>query len=184
MKLAKSIGEEVNKFINSKFSTILVILMFAFPWLVVLLATAQTERINYTRKDKNILDGYYDFFTYEIGITDYYRYEMYYYEPDYDNKFISNKNYNIIDENNIEETKELFEWAKRFVNDEPSKDKFDKFDLNEITFGDYVIIDRSESYEEIKSNCLENNSCRLDYNFTIYFYDVDTHILYMIEYFE
>lgn len=185
MRIAKSIGKMVDKFIDSKVSTILVILVFAFPFIVIFLATLETERINYSRSDKNILDGYYDSFTYELGITDYYRYEIYYYESDYDYKFINSKNYSLIDENNIVETKKLFEIMKRIINNEPCKEKFDKFDLNIITLGDYVLIERSkEYYEEVESGCKEKEYCSHEYNFTVYFYDIDTHILYYIENFE
>lgn len=134
------------------------------------------------KKEPNeyIIDSYYDSSKCKIGGNrDYSKYKVYYYENNADASFSSNNNYELINEKNIDEVMELFDIMKiAFKN----SDCRYSFNTKVISLGDYVSINRpDEYYEEIKNGCKSKQSyCKGELHFEVYFYDIDSHILYYI----
>lgn len=108
--------------------------------------------------------GYYEKQEYfdKEGFQDYTDYCKYYYTEEYDEKFAKNKDYSYVNEEDIPEIISYFEEFEGWMLPERANE-YD-FDKSRITVGDYVRID-SEG---------------IDINFDVYFYDVETHILYYI----
>lgn len=117
-------------------------------------------------KDKMILKGYYEKEEYfqEYGFQDHTDYCKYFYKKASDNKFINNTKYEIVKEENIEGLKNYFNDTRKWMNIEGRFNDFD-FDNSIISAGDYYYLDlKSSGYN----------------NYNLYFYDIETHILYYI----
>ena len=138
--------------------------------------------LNVFPDDVNIYDDYIEAsYCSTGGFGDFSIYNIYYYEPSFDEKFIDNANYAIIDENNIQEIQELFKKMKKVFEKGKCYDSYASFNIDSIEIGDYVLIVRpDEYYEELKNGCIENNNCHNDFRFSAYFYDLDYHTLYYI----
>lgn len=153
--------------------------MLLFSLLIIITITYGGETYN-KKIDVNIPEGYFDSYkcSLEIG-RDYSRYRYYYYEYIDDNKFKNNSNYVMVNESNIDEIKELFNIMK--IAFENSNCRYG-VNISKINIGDYVIISRSnEYYEAVKNGCKEKASyCTGELHFKVYFYDIDSHILYYI----
>ncbi len=117
-------------------------------------------------KDKMILKGYYEKEEYfqEDGFQDHTDYCKYFYKKLDDDKFINNIKYEIVKEENIEGLKGYFGDTRNWMNIEGRSKEFD-FNNDIISIGDYYYLDLKESGYN---------------NYNVYFYDIETHILYYI----
>ena len=111
---------------------------------------------------QNFIDGYYDKIVCHRSewqyLSDFY---VYYYEEKDDLLFSSDNQYVLVDEDNIDLVKELYEYSTLAFDEEECNNLLRNFDINIITFSDYVYIWQDEGYE-----------------FIIYLYDIDEHTLY------
>lgn len=115
-------------------------------------------------KDSEILEGYSACEEYySDGFQDYVDYCKYFYRESDDNKFKESKYYSIVTKENIDEIKKYFsEFSYKSMED---SSKYD-FEINDINEGDYY--------------CLKENSS--EENYSIFLYEVKSHILYYIHY--
>ena len=110
--------------------------------------------------DMNIVDEYKKVAKCTDGFIDWHIFNVYYYDSNKDHIFTNNINYKVINNSNIDTVKSLF--AKKYIFDNSKCKKiYNTFDINTITVGDYVVLNISE-YDD----------------FSVYFYDIDNHILY------
>lgn len=117
-------------------------------------------------KDKMVLKGYYEKEEYfqEDGFQDYTDYCKYFYKKLDDDKFINNTKYEMVKEENIKGLKGYFGDTRKWMNRDGRSNDFD-FDDDIISAGDYYYLDLKESGYN---------------NYNVYFYDIETHILYYI----
>lgn len=148
---------------------------------IIMLLLTGCSSLNF---DKNIENNYIDSSKCEINmIQDWQKYEVYKYDSSYDEKFINSDRYVIVDDNNIDEIRELFNYMEDIMKD--TKCSF-TFDYSSITKGNYVRIERPEQYYiELERECdkdnFDDNICYYEHEFTVYLYDIDSHILYVIK---
>ena len=149
-------------------------------FIICLLLTGCTS-LNF---DKNIENGYIDSSKCEISmIQDWQKYEVYKYDSSHDEKFINSDRYVVVDDNNIDEIVELFNYMEDTMKD--TKCAF-TFDYSSISNGNYVRIERPEQYyTELQNDCnvndFDDNHCYYMHDFVVYLYDINSHILYKIE---
>ena len=128
---------------------------------------------NNSLNNKNIINGYYKaeehFDTF--AIQDSVDYCKYYYTDKYDEIFT--KEYSKISEENINEIKEYFNKFREWME---ACDRLNEYDFDES------IIDSNDLY--LLYDKFNNNSSSIEYkkfeNFTMYFYDINNHVLYYI----
>ncbi len=149
-------------------------------FIICLLLTGCTS-LNF---DKNIENGYIDSSKCEISmIQDWQKYEVYKYDSSHDEKFINSDRYVVVDDNNIDEIVELFNYMEETIKD--TKCAF-TFDYSSISNGNYVRIERPKQYyTELENGCdvddFDDNHCYYMHDFVVYLYDINSHILYKIE---
>ena len=116
-----------------------------------------------------IWNGYYKLEEYrtENGFQDYTDYCKYFYTEKDDEKFINSKQYHVVENNNIENIASYFDNFKKQMENQNRLSEYD-FDISLINSGDYVHIKAD------KKNDLNY------YSYSIYFYDIEAHILYYI----
>ena len=88
-------------------------------------------------------------------------FDVYYYEEKDDIFFINNDKYALINEENIELVKDLFEYDTLPFKEKKCNDLQRKFDINLINYSNYISIWQDEDYE-----------------FIVYLYDISNHVLY------
>ena len=111
---------------------------------------------------QNIIDGYYN--KIECRNTEWQylsEFNVYYYEEKDDKLFTIDDQYVLVDEDNIDLVKELFEYSILAFDTDECNTLYRNFDLNIITLSDFVSIWQDEGYE-----------------FIINLYDIDEHTLY------
>lgn len=126
-------------------------------------------------KDKLIIKGYYSSIEHwdKEGFQDYVDYCKYFYNESYDINFKKNNSYQIVKSKDIENIKEYFDNFKQFMESGNRLNEYD-FDNNFITEGDYFHI-RTKEGEKIGDSYYD----KFD-NYTVYFYDIETHTLFYI----
>lgn len=117
-------------------------------------------------KDKMVLKGYYEKEEHfqKDGFQDYTDYCKYIYKKSDDDKFKNNTKYQIVKEENIEGLKKYFNDTRKWMNIQGRSNEFD-FNSNVISVGDYYYLDLKESGYN---------------NYNVYFYNIETHVLYYI----
>lgn len=117
-------------------------------------------------KDKMVLKGYYEKEEHfqKDGFQDHTDYCKYFYKKSDNDKFINSTKYEIVKEENIESLKNYFNDTRKFMNMEGRSNDFD-FDNDIISTGDYYYLDLKEPGYN---------------NYNVYFYDIETHVLYYI----
>lgn len=122
--------------------------------------------LNKPYKDEFILNGYYDSLEYwdNSSFQDYTDYCKYYYNSKDDNLFKNSRSYKKVRKEDINT---LIGYFDNFSNWVKNRDYEYDLDNSYITEGDYFIIKT------------KNDIGKYD-NYTVYFYDIETHILYYI----
>ncbi len=115
-----------------------------------------------------ILKGYYKSEEYwdKNGFQDYTDYCKYFYTAEDDEKFINQEQYKVLENNHIEEIISYFNNFRKQMENQSRMTEYD-FDTNWINSGDYVHIKVDKASD-------------LNYSYSVYFYDIQTHILYYI----
>ncbi len=166
VKLKNLLNRQVN------FKSLIIILLlspiifFMVIFIMVLVGVLIMSILPTHYKDKMILKGYYEKEEYfqEYGFQDYTDYCKYFYKNASDDKFIKNTKYEMVKEENIEGLKNYFNDTRKWMNIEGRSNDFD-FNNSIISVGDYYYLDLKESGYN---------------NYNLYFYDIETHILYYI----
>lgn len=144
-----------------------VIKIFFIIISIILLFILSIFTIDYLMQDKNIPKGYYksDTFGDKYGFQHYLEYYKYYYNDSANQDFY--KQYNKISEKDIEE-------IKSYCNDFKERMKVQDR-LNEYDFDDAII--NKENYLKIIK---PSKNHKKFYNYTIYIYDTNAHVLYCL----
>ncbi len=166
VKLKNLLNRQVN------FKSLIIILLlspiifFMVIFIMVLVGVLIMSILPTHYKDKMILKGYYEKEEYfqEYCFQDYTDYCKYFYKNASDDKFIKNTKYEMVKEENIEGLKNYFNDTRKWMNIEGRSNDFD-FNNSIISVGDYYYLDLKESGYN---------------NYNLYFYDIETHILYYI----
>lgn len=152
---------------KTKHTLIVVIIFVSFLTFLILIN-------NLLQFDNKILKGYYksDIYKDPHRFMDYIDFYKYYYTANDDYLFQNSKFYNKVKPDDIEKLKSFFINFGDWMEAENRSLEYN-FDLSIIDENDYFII-------YTKSN-LDNNSNygNFDY-YNVYFYDIDSHILYEI----
>jgi len=124
-------------------------------------------------KDYAILNGYHDSEKYfdPHGFQDYTDYCKYYYKDKFDKKFSNSFLYKKVEEEDIENITSYFMNFEHWMEIEERLDVYD-FDIDVISEGDFVRIETKEYGDSDPKWKFAN--------YTIYLYDIESHILYYI----
>lgn len=160
--------------------SLLIIIPFVF---VIITIVFGVKSENYSRIDNNINDDYIDSYKCQYGLRDNITYEVYYYDEDKNTNMIKHHDHIIVNEDNIEELKDLFKNIEMAINRTECKTKYDVSNIDNITYGDYFYLERpDEYYEAIKNGCKEKVPYYCGENkYTIYYYDVENHTLFYVK---
>ena len=156
----------MKKFVNyfAKYFIIIGIVIIAIALIFCLLLFINGNNISYD--EKLVYSNFYDSSEYVSDrFQDYTIYNKYYYKSVDDFWFINNKLYKKVTEKDLYYLKEYFQDIGKWLKIENKEEVFD-ISYSNINEGDYFYI---------KSKELNNYD-----NYTIYFYDIDNHILYHI----
>ena len=147
-----------------KFKNIIIIFLFAF------LTSCSYSHEN---EDAAIFYNYKKYDKYEFGgIADFIKYKKIYYDANSEEKFRNSDLYTCIDQTNIDEVKNYFNYATNLIN---NKKKYD-FEDSIVTFGDYFYLYTMEG-KEINGSKRKYGKYDL---YTIYFYDIESHTLFYL----
>lgn len=125
-------------------------------------------------EEKGVIRGYKDKKEYYgEGFQDYVDYCKYLYDNEFDDKFCNNKLYNKVRKEDIDNIKGYFENFEGWMETEDRLDEYD-FKQESISAGDYIYISTKEG-EPIGESAYGKYD-----NYSICFYDIETHILYYI----
>ena len=127
---------------------------------------------NYILSDKNIIKGYFKSEIYgdKYGFQHYLEYYKYYYKEEKDTEFY--ELYNKINNENINEIKLYYNDFKERMNKQNRLGEYD-FNVNIIDENDYFIL-----FD--KNNKDFGKKYKQFYYYTLYFYDTNLHILYVL----
>lgn len=122
--------------------------------------------------DSNIISGYVNKEEkYIENGKDSFEYIKYYYNESNDVKFINNENYQELSEEDVDYLSKYFKrFEKLFEYDDNKDTKYD-FDINDIKSGDFYILDSKYENEDEKYD-----------NYTVYYYNLNKHILYYLHF--
>lgn len=149
-----------------------VIKIISIILLIIALLILSISSFNYLMRDRNIINGYYKSEIYgdKYGFQHYTEYYKYYYNTDKDINFY--RLYNKIDNEHIEEIKSYCNDFKERMNAQNRLNEYD-FDESIIKEENYFIITKLSNSDGVSSN-------KKFYNYTVYIYDTNTHVLYCL----
>lgn len=149
-----------------------IFLMALFTTIIILLIVFGIILLNNLFKDGNIVKGYYKSEIYgdKYGFQHYTEYYKYYYSEKNDMDFY--KLYSKVNDENIDEIKLYYNEFKERMN---AQNRLDEYDFNEkdIDENDYFIL-----YD--KNNRDYGTKYAKFYNYIVYYYDTNLHILYVL----
>lgn len=123
-------------------------------------------------RDKNIIKGYEKKEEkYSVNGMDSAEYTKYYYTDNDDKKILENANYEIVTAEDIENIQSYFENFKKWFS---ASEKVYDFDINVIKEGDAF------SIKTLEGKAIGQTFYQKYDNYTIYYYDRNTHILYYL----
>ncbi len=128
--------------------------------------------LDYLLSDRNVIKGYFKSETYgdKYGFQHYLEYYKYYYEPKKDADF-----YKLYDKVNKENINEIKLYYNNFKERMDKQNRLQEYDFNEniIDESDYFIL-----FDKNNRNFGKNYAKY--YYYTLYFYDTNSHILYVL----
>ena len=146
---------------------------FSFIFLIAIIFGSIYFIVSYNEVYKYILNGYYDKDEYpqENAFQDSTDYYQYYYKDNTDDKFKKSSNYIEVTENEIEKLEGYFNDFSNWMDAGERSDEYD-FKNEYITPGDYFQITTKDGKQVGKAEETYY------YNYTIFYYDIETHTLY------
>ena len=155
----------MERLIMKKSKIILFVLLIILLIFVILF-------FDYILSDRNIINGYFKSETYgdKYGFQHYLEYYKYYYKPEKDTDFYTL--YNKVNNENINEIKLYYNDFKERMNNQNRLNDYD-FNDNSIDENDYFLL-----FD--KNNRDFGKKYAKFFYYTLYFYDTNSHILYVL----